>query len=127
MRPAEPFALEFSVESYLDRLAERFVNMFDANCYLYLSRAMDRFDLAEHGDGIAELALDRCALERALVIGVESDMLFTIGEQYAVAEALRSAGTRTRFASLRCPQGHDSFLVEIEHFGSEIREFLELL
>jgi homoserine O-acetyltransferase len=127
MRHAEPFAPEFSVEHYLDRQAERFVSTFDANCYLYLSRAMDRFNLAEHGDGIAEVALDRSALELALVIGVESDMLFTIGEQYAVAQALRAAGTPTRFASLPCPQGHDSFLIEIEPFGSEIRQFLELL
>jgi homoserine O-acetyltransferase len=87
LRTAAPFAAEFSVEGYLDKLAERFVNTFDANCYLYLSRAMDRFDLAEHGDGIAEVALDGSELERALVMGVESDMLFTIGEQHAVAEA----------------------------------------
>src|SRR6185312_12480475 len=120
LRTAVPFAAEFSVEGYLDKLAERFVNTFDANCYLYLSRAMDRFDLAEHGDGIAEVALDGSELERALVIGVESDMLFTIGEQHAVAEALRSGGTRTHFASLQCLQGHDSFLIEIDKSGREI-------
>jgi homoserine O-acetyltransferase len=123
----EPFAPEFSVERYLGKLAERFVSTFDANAYLYLSRAMDLFDLAEHGDGSAEVALDDAALERALVIGVESDMLFTIGEQYGVTEALRSAGTRTHFVSLPCLQGHDSFLIEIEQFGREIRGFLELL
>jgi homoserine O-acetyltransferase len=127
LRSAEPFAAEFSVEGYLDRLAGRFVTTFDANCYLYLSRAMDRFDLAEHGDSFVEGALKRSGLERALVMGVESDMLFTIGEQYAVAEALRSAGTRTSFVSLQCRQGHDSFLIEIEPFGRAIREFLELL
>ena len=127
MRGTEAFGPEFAVEHYLGRLAERFVNTFDANCYLYLSRAMDRFDLAEHGDGITQVALDSCALERALVIGVESDMLFTIGEQFAVAEALRTGGTQTRFASLQCLQGHDSFLIEIEQFGREIRDFLERL
>ena len=126
VRPAAPFAPEFSVEGYLEKLAERFTSTFDANCYLYLSRAMDLFDLAGHGDGITEVALDSSALERALVIGVESDALFTIGEQYAVAEALRSAGTRTHFVPLSCVQGHDSFLVEIARFGREIREFLEL-
>jgi homoserine O-acetyltransferase/O-succinyltransferase len=126
-RSGVAFAPEFSVEGYLEALSERFVNTFDANCYLYLSRAMDLFDLAEHGDGIAQVALDSAALERALVIGVESDMLFTISEQYAVAEALQVAGTRTRFVSLQCLQGHDSFLIEIEPFGREIREFLQQL
>lgn len=127
MRRAAPFAAEFSVEGYLEAQAERFVKTFDANCYLYLSRAMDRFDLAEHGGGIAQVGLYGAALERALVIGVESDMLFTIDEQFSVAEILRSAGTRTRFVPLRCSQGHDSFLIEIEQFGTEIREFLDLL
>lgn len=127
MRRSVPFAPEFSVEGYLEAQAERFARTFDANCYLYLSRAMDRFDLAEHGGGIAQVGLYGAALERALVIGVESDMLFTVGEQFAVAEILRSAGTRTRFVPLQCAQGHDSFLVEIEQFGTEIREFLDLL
>src|SRR5690606_31652549 len=63
----EPFAPEFAVEAYLDAQAERFVRTFDACCYLYLSRAMDRFDMAAHGGAAGALARSR--LQRALIIG----------------------------------------------------------
>jgi homoserine O-acetyltransferase/O-succinyltransferase len=123
MKRDEPFALEFAVEGYLEAQAERFVNTFDANCYLYLSRAMDRFDLADHG-GTYQVALSRSGLEHALVIGVESDMLFAIEEQRAVAQALGAAGVQTHFAPLPCLEGHDSFLIDIEQFGDEMRAYL---
>jgi len=119
-----PFAPEFAVQSYLDAQAERFSKTFDANCYLYLSRAMDRFDLAAHGASHAEV-LKRSKVEQALVIGVESDMLFAIGEQRALSEGFREAGATTRFAPLSCLEGHDSFLIDIDAFGKEIRGFLE--
>lgn len=123
MRSNEPFALEFSVEGYLEAQADRFVKTFDANCYLYLSRAMDRFDLSDHG-GNYPLALSRSGLEHALVIGVESDMLFAIEEQRAMAQALGAAGVKTHFAPLSCIEGHDSFLIDIDQFGSQIRTYL---
>lgn len=123
MRSSEPFALEFSVEGYLEAQADRFVRTFDANCYLYLSRAMDRFDLSDHG-GNYPLALSRSGLEHALVIGVESDMLFAIEEQRALAQALGAAGVKTHFAPLSCIEGHDSFLIDIDQFGSQIRTYL---
>src|SRR5499425_482104 len=53
MGSRDPFASEFAVQGYLESLAKRWVNVFDANCYLYISRAMDRFDLAAHGDAVA--------------------------------------------------------------------------
>jgi homoserine O-acetyltransferase/O-succinyltransferase len=118
----EPFAAEFSVEGYLEWQARRWLNAFDANCYLYLSRAMDRFDLAVHGEPGA--VLGKCGLEQALVIGVESDLLFSIAEQAEVAQALEAGGATTRFAPLKCIEGHDSFLVDIERFGRELRGFL---
>ena len=120
---ASPFAPRFAVEGYLEAQAERFTRIFDPNCYLYLSRAMDRFDLAEHG-GSNAAALAGSRLERALVIGVESDMLFPIHEQAAIAEALHSAGVRTRFARLPSIEGHDAFLVDVPRFDAEIRAFL---
>jgi homoserine O-acetyltransferase/O-succinyltransferase len=119
----EPFAAEFSVQGYLESQARRWVTAFDANCYLYLSRAMDRFDLAVHGDPAAVLA--KAGLEQALVIGVESDLLFSIAEQRAVAQALQWGGAATRFAPLQCIEGHDSFLIDIERFGRELRAFLD--
>jgi homoserine O-acetyltransferase len=120
---ASPFAPRFAVESYLEAQAERFTRVFDPNCYLYLSRAMDRFDLAEHGGSYA-VALQSSQLEKALVIGVESDMLFPIHEQAAIAEALTAAGIDTRFARLPSLEGHDAFLADIPRFDSEIRAFL---
>jgi len=118
----KPFAAEFAVQGYLESQAQRWVNAFDANCYLYLSRAMDRFDLSAHGEPVA--VLGKGGLEQALVIGVESDLLFSIAEQRAVAQALQAGGAATRFAPLQCIEGHDSFLIDIERFGREIRSFL---
>jgi homoserine O-acetyltransferase len=120
---ANPFAPRFAVEGYLESQAERFTRVFDANCYLYLSSAMDRFDLAEHGGSYAA-AFQGSALEKVLVIGVESDMLYPIHEQAAIAEAFDQNGVPTRFARLPSLEGHDAFLVDIPRFDAEIRRFL---
>jgi len=116
------FAPHFAVESYLEAQAERFTRIFDANCYLYLSSAMDRFDLAEHGGSYAAALREVSA--RVLVIGVESDMLFAIQEQAAIAVAFEQNGTATRFARLPSLEGHDAFLVDIPRFDAEVRAFL---
>jgi homoserine O-acetyltransferase len=120
---ASPFAPRFAVEGYLEAQAERFTRVYDPNCYLYLSRAMDRFDLAEHG-GSYRAALSGSGVENALVIGVESDMLYPLHEQAAIAEALEQAGVTTRFARLPSLEGHDAFLVDIPRFDAEIRAYL---
>ena len=117
-----PFAPHFAVEGYLEAQAERFTRVFDANCYLYLSNAMDRFDLAEHGCSYAAALRDVTA--KVLIIGVESDMLFAIGEQASIAVAFEHNATPTRFARLPSLEGHDSFLVDIPRFDAEIRSFL---
>jgi homoserine O-acetyltransferase/O-succinyltransferase len=117
------FPAEFAVQDYLNAQADKFVSVFDPNCYLYLSRAMDRFDLSAHG-GTPVDALKHAAAERALVIGVESDILFTIKEQSSIAEAFEAAGTATRFVPLASLEGHDAFLVDIEPFAAAIGEFL---
>jgi homoserine O-acetyltransferase len=116
----DPFALEFEVESYLEAHARRFVRRFDPNCYLYLSRSMDWFDLAEYGEG----ALGRIALDRALAIGVVTDILFPLQQQEEVAQGLREGGTEADFLPLPSPQGHDAFLVDIARFGPAVRNFL---
>ncbi len=123
LRGREPFGPEFAIQSYLETHAQRFVHSFDPNCYLYISRAMDRFDLAVHGPSI-EAVFARARLERALVIGVESDLLFPLDEQRALAAALSQAGAATTFAPLDCLEGHDSFLIDLERFGREISRFL---
>jgi homoserine O-acetyltransferase/O-succinyltransferase len=119
-----PFAPEFAIQGYLEAHAQKFVNAFDPSCYIYISRAMDRFDLAAHG-GSPEEVLGTSQLESALVIGVESDMLFAIEEQRALAQAFEQARVSTRFVPLPCIEGHDSFLIDLESFGAQIGSFLE--
>ena len=118
-----PFAPRFAVEGYLEAQAERFIRVYDPNCYLYLSSAMDRFDLAEHG-GSYQAAFSGSKLQGALVIGVESDLLYPIHEQAALAEAFGQAGVRTRFTRLPSLEGHDAFLVDIPRFDAELRAYL---
>jgi homoserine O-acetyltransferase len=85
---------------------------------------MDRFDLAAHG-GSHIAAIKRSEVEKALIIGVESDMLFAIDEQERLAQAFEQAGAATTYAPLDCIEGHDSFLIDIARFGNEMRRFLE--
>jgi len=122
MASSDPFASEFAVQGYLESLAQRFVNVYDANCYLYISRSMDRFDLTKPGDPVA--LFRRAGLEGALVIGVQTDLLFSLTEQQAIAGALEAAGVPTRFSPLPCIEGHDAFLVDLDAFGAEIGGFL---
>jgi homoserine O-acetyltransferase/O-succinyltransferase len=119
----KPFGIEFEVESYLESRARAFVGGFDPNSYLYLSRAMDLFDVAEHGGSVAK-AFSRLKLKQAQVVGVESDMLFPIHQQRQLAEALQAAGISTRFETLASKQGHDSFLVDMARFRPVIGDFL---
>jgi homoserine O-acetyltransferase len=123
---AEPFGPEFEVEAYLESRAQAFVGSFDPNSYLYLSRAMDLFDMADHG-GSVDKALSRLKLKKALVVGVDTDILFPLHQQQALAEALSRAGVETRFVDLPSKQGHDSFLVDMEHFRPAIGDFLAAL
>ena len=113
--PGDLFCLDFEVESYLEAHAAKFTGQFDANCYLYLSRAMDLFDIAEHG-GTVEAGLARVAVERALVVGVQSDFLFPIDLQRQLAEGLRPHVRDVVFVALDSIQGHDAFLVDIDRF-----------
>jgi len=130
----DPFGLEFEVESYLEGHARRFVRNFDPNCYLYLSRSMDWFDLAEYcsapcgsrsGDVLSALAMIK--VEKALAIGVATDILFPLQQQEQIAEGLRAGGADATFLPLPSPQGHDAFLVDIERFGPAVANFLATL
>ncbi|WP_133500062.1 homoserine O-acetyltransferase MetX [Cognatilysobacter terrigena] len=126
----DPFGLEFEVESYLEAHARRFVRRFDPNCYLYLSRAMDWFDIGDCCDDPrtdTRSALASIRLDKALVIGVHTDILFPLQQQEEVAEGLSAGGVDARFLPLESPQGHDAFLVDIERFGPAVRSFLDAL
>ena len=120
----EPFGLEFEVERYLEGHARRFVNQFDPNCYLYLSRSMDWFDLAEYAGGDVMAGLASIRVERSLSIGVHTDILFPLQQQQQVADGLAEGGAVAEFVDLPSPQGHDAFLVDIARFGPVIAGFL---
>ena len=124
MHSDEMFYGDFAVESYLENHANKFTGQFDANCYLYLSRASDLFDFAEHG-GSLEAGFGRLNLERALVIGVETDLLFPIRQQAELSEGLASVIPDTEFVRLDCIKGHDSFLVDMDAFRPVISRFFD--
>ena len=125
-KPGDPFGIDFEVESYLENHATKFTGQYDPNCYLYISRAMDLFDLADHG-GSVNAALRRFTVERALVVGVETDLLFPIEQQQELADGLAAGGREVQFARLASIQGHDSFLVDMDRFRPVIGEFLNSL
>jgi homoserine O-acetyltransferase len=124
---AGDFRPQFEVEAYLEHQAQRFSEVFDANAYLYLSRAMDQFDLADHGGGSLAAAFARFRPRRSLVIGVEHDMLFTIDQQREIAEHLRAAGREADFLAFPSVQGHDAFLVDLARFEPAIAGFMQSL
>jgi homoserine O-acetyltransferase/O-succinyltransferase len=124
-KPGDPFGIDFEVESYLENHAIKFTGQFDPNAYLYLSRAMDLFDLAEHGGGSVCEALAYFKVERALIIGVETDLLFPIEQQQELADGLRGGNRQVEFARLPSLQGHDSFLVDMDRFRPLIGDFLK--
>jgi len=113
--PTELFGMNYEVESYLEAAARRFIHSFDPCSYLYLSRSMDWFDVA---DGSPDLgtALVGITLNSANVIGVETDILFPVHQQQAIADALSGNGIRTEFTTLASLMGHDAFLVDYDLF-----------
>ncbi len=116
------FRIEFSVESYLENHARKFSGAFDPNCYLYLSHASDLFDFAEHG-GSLKSAFKCLDLERSLVIGVRSDILFPLHQQRALAAGLAEVCPDSTLVELDCNRGHDSFLVDMDAFRPVICDF----
>jgi len=120
----DPFKIAFSVEAYLENHANKFSGAFDPNCYLYLSRASDLFDLAEHGGSI-KAGFAKTKLERALVIGVTTDILFPLHQQQEVATGLSAVCPDTKLIELDCIRGHDSFLVDMDAFRPVLCDFFE--
>jgi homoserine O-acetyltransferase len=116
------FGPDFAVESYLENHAKKFTGQFDANCYLYLSRASDMFDLADHGGSI-DAALKPIRAERVLVLGVKTDFLFPFEQQQELARAFEKAGRRVNLVELPSIQGHDSFLVDMDNFRPVLCSF----
>lgn len=118
------FEPEFVVETYLQYQADRFIGKYDPNCYLYLSRAIDRFNLACSEKPDLADAFSGMGLGRALVIGASSDMLFPIHQQREIASGLADAGISTQLVVVDTIQGHDAFLTDTTLFAPAMRRFL---
>jgi len=117
------FDSEFSVETYLDHQGSRFVDRFDANTYLYFSKAMDYFDLGHrHGDLKKALAKTTC---RFLVISFDSDWLFPPAQSEEIVNALVASQKDVSYCNIHCPYGHDSFLLETHTQAPLISGFLQ--
>ena len=122
----ENTSFEFEIESYLEHQAVKFQNIFDANCYLYLSRAMDWFDVANLGKSSLD-AFSKINVNKALVLGVDTDVLFPSQQQKEIAENLSLSNVKVEYKELSCIQGHDSFLVDTGSFAKEINAFIKNL
>jgi homoserine O-acetyltransferase len=117
------FEPDFQVESYLRHQGMTFVDRFDANSYLYITRAMDYFDLAAEHDGRLAEAF-RNSRTRFCIISFTSDWLFPTAENKLVAHALNASTATVSFVEIKTDRGHDAFLLdEPEMFGT-VRGFL---
>jgi homoserine O-acetyltransferase len=116
------FLTDFQVESYLQYKGDTFVNRFDANSYLYISKAMDYFDLAQpHGTVEQVLAGVKA---KFLVISFSSDWLFPSYQSKEIVSALRHIGAEAIYTEIQTDYGHDAFLLESQQLTSLITNFL---
>jgi homoserine O-acetyltransferase len=117
------FDADFQVESYLRHQGLAFTDRFDANSYLYITRAMDYFDLAEeHGGRLAD-AFARVTA-RVCLVSFDTDWLYPTAESRVIAHALNAAGAPVSFVELSAPFGHDSFLLDVPAQDRVIAGFL---
>ena len=116
------FDVDFEVESYLRYRGSEFVNRFDANSYLYITKAMDYFDLV-NGHGSLAAAFE-AALARFLVISFSSDWLYPSYQSQEIVRALRARNCDVAYVELQSNYGHDAFLVDVAEQTDLIRGFL---
>jgi homoserine O-acetyltransferase len=122
--PTFSFDADFEVESYLRHQGSSFVERFDANSYLYLTRAMDYFDLAADYGGVLANAF-RGAQTRFCLVSFTSDWLFPTADSRAIVHALNAAGARVSFAEIVTDKGHDAFLLDEPELFGIVRGFLD--
>ncbi len=113
----------FEVESYLRYRGSQFVDRFDANSYLYITKAMDLFDLTHNGDMTLTAALES-ATTRFLVISFTSDWLYPSYQSQEIVNALRRRNHDVAYCELESNYGHDAFLVEVKEQSELVRGFL---
>ncbi len=117
------FEADFQVESYLRYQGSSFVERFDANSYLYITRAMDYFDLAAAHGGVLARAFQGTAI-RWCVISFSSDWLFPTSESRALVQALNAVAANVSFVEVESDKGHDAFLLDEPEFAQTLRGFL---
>jgi homoserine O-acetyltransferase len=116
------FSPDFEVEGYLQYRGDNFINRFDPNSYLYITKAIDYFDLA-NGKGIREVL--RGITSPFLVIAFKSDWLYPAYQSQEIAKACKLAGIDAIYCELNSNYGHDAFLVEVTEQAHLIKHFLQ--
>lgn len=122
--PTYGFDADFQVESYLRHQGSSFVDRFDANSYLYITRAMDYFDIPRRFNGILSDAFQRASTVPSLVITFTSDWLYTPDDNKRIVHAMNAAGVPVSFANITSDRGHDSFLLENAEMDRMMTGFL---
>jgi len=117
------FDADFQVESYLRHQGLSFVDRFDANSYLYITRAMDYFDLAEEHGGLLANAF-RASRARFCLVSFDTDWLYPTSESRSIVQALNAAGAPVSFVELSSPYGHDAFLLDAPEMNRVVDGFL---
>lgn len=121
--PNFDFNVDFQVESYLEHQGQVFVDRFDANSYLYITKAVDYYDLAKK-HGSLKNAFEKTNA-RFLVMSFTSDWLFPTEQSKEIVQALIKAGKDVSFCEIESPCGHDAFLLEFETQTKIVKSFLE--
>ncbi len=117
------FDADFQVESYLRHQGISFTDRFDANSYLYITRAIDYFDLAEEFDGRLASAF-KDSKTRFAIVSFDTDWLYPTAESKAIAHALNAAGAPVSFVELSSPYGHDAFFLDVPALDRVVSGFL---
>ena len=123
-QPSYGFDADFQVESYLRHQGSTFVERFDANSYLYITRAMDYFDLAAEYGGSLAAAFDGVKA-RFCIVSFSSDWLFPTTENRAIVHALNAVAADVSFVEIESDQGHDAFLLDEPEFRRVARGFID--
>jgi homoserine O-acetyltransferase len=118
------FDADFQVESYMRHQGASFVDRFDANAYLYITRAMDYFDLAAPYEGVLAEAFRRARDVRFCVLSFTSDWLYPTRESRTIVKALNAAGAKVSFLEVVSDKGHDAFLLDEPHMHSALTGFM---
>ena len=117
------FDADFQIESYLRYQGSMFVDRFDANSYLYITRAMDYFDLTKQFNGNLSKAFEK-SKTKFFVISFTSDWLYPTSENRDIVIALNSIGADVGFVEINSDKGHDSFLVDVPDFLKTMKNYL---